>query len=1284
MSKRFLHRALSFASAVMLVLAPLTSGLTLAAPPAAPSEAPTTKPTANKLILFAADGMRPDKVETYASQGYLPIHQQIISDGVKGNNGLLQGFPPNTGVGWNTLATGTWPGEHGSTNNTFFRAGDSFNNRTSFATTGIVQADTIQQAAERAGKKIVSVEWVGSRTITPTLSGPVIDFRNFFSTRGVLAAPFDQAQQDGAAMFGVSYTVASFITATGWISAPVGDTTVTPMEVTMTVLSTFASQNPTRDFNLYIYDSVDDATDAYDKVLMLNATLSKTVPVSPTILGVNNWADIKLMGADGLIGTRAGQTAGFYTKLITLTADLSAFKIYFTSITRPNASCACDANFESTLTDMFPTSTAADFAPLEAGIIDEDTYVEQGLKWKDFHWPALTYILTTVQTDTNLLLLGNPVTDEFQHQFMGLVTPTDMDGTPNPYYDDAEGNGTPDGRLTEREGYIREAYIEADDTLGLGLTLMGSNTAVFSTSDHGFAPQWYAVNARKVLSDTTVTFTSTPVSLHPSGAADGSNCRGGASDFVKACWAGGTAQFYLNPALAASGSATATAVISAVVQAFTNLTDTVNTTATVTSTVLLKSQLRNVDGSDSLHPNRSGDVVVVLRPPYQYDAATLTQTIAFSHFFGQHGYMPDLVDIADNVNLHGSFFASGTGILSATTVSGVRAIDVAPTIAFLMGIPGPQNARGNILYNIFTNGNDWEEVSVLNISDYHGQLTPLTESPDPTLSGAASQLIGGAAHLKTWLDTYEAEMGSDLTIRLAGGDSVGATPPISAFFADTPTVDALNLMLLDYDGLGNHNFDRGQTHLREVLIPRSTFKYLSANLVFPTVMLPIFAQNSGTSTQQSYLPNLNVSALTSAPGFGYGWEPSVLISTSSGTLIGLVGFSNDDLPLLTSPAGVSPVRVTSSTLAVQNEANRLAGLGAEAVIAFGHLGATAGTVSNPTGELIDLADAVSGVDAIIGDHSNFQVISERSNGVLVTENLSRGIRLTRLKVVVDTTTNSVIYKTADFHRPWNIGVTPDAALVTMITDLANQLIPIFSTVIGNSGVYIPRADICGRPDGRLCESLVGDLTTDAMRLAYGVDFAVTNSGGLRADLTCPTVDIGTDFCPAYTAPPYPISRGQVLGVLPFGNYVVTLQVNGAELKSILENGFSFMPTANGRFPQVSGLCVSYDISNTVGTRVLSATEQLTDGSCGGPAVDFTTGATYTIAENDFMVNGGDGYPNFFSRSVSQNLMDQVLADHITALSAPGATTVFTPTIQGRIVCYASGVHNGGSCPIGGP
>ena len=116
----------------------------------------------------------------------------------------------------------------------------------------------------------------------------------------------------------------------------------------------------------------------------------------------------------------------------------------------------------------------------------------------------------------------------------------------------------------------------------------------------------------------------------------------------------------------------------------------------VTLRIMDKEELRNVDGSDSLHPNRSGDVAVVLKPPYQSDAGTAGQPVALSHFFGQHGYLPDYVDLANNINMHAVFVLGGPLINHRDNVKGLRAIDVAPTIAFLMDIPGPQNARGRI------------------------------------------------------------------------------------------------------------------------------------------------------------------------------------------------------------------------------------------------------------------------------------------------------------------------------------------------------------------------------------------------------------------------------------------------------------------------------------------------------------------------------------------------------------------------------------------------------------
>src|SRR6266542_3988359 len=115
------------------------------------------------LVLVSSDGMRPDLMNRYVAEGAMPTYAALRTAGVEGQNGMIQAFPPNTGVGWYTMATGTYPSEHGSTNNTFHRTGDTFSNRTSFSSSATLQADTLANAAERAGKKVAQIEWVGGR-----------------------------------------------------------------------------------------------------------------------------------------------------------------------------------------------------------------------------------------------------------------------------------------------------------------------------------------------------------------------------------------------------------------------------------------------------------------------------------------------------------------------------------------------------------------------------------------------------------------------------------------------------------------------------------------------------------------------------------------------------------------------------------------------------------------------------------------------------------------------------------------------------------------------------------------------------------------------------------------------------------------------------------------------------------------------------------------------------------------------------------------------------------------
>ena len=224
--------------------------------------------------MFASDGMRPDLMEKYAKAGFMPTYKQAHEEGRDRPNGMTQAFPPNTGVGWYTMATGAYPADHGSTNNTYFRAGDTFSNRTSFSAPGTLQADTIADAAERAGKKVAQIDWVGGAAAN--IQGPTVDFTNFFTNRGVLVGAADPVEAAGSAFFGVNYEDATLAAATGWTSVPAGDPAAAPQETTWSVpTSVFGCgvatppatcTNLNRTYNVYFYDSVVGGGAVYDHV----------------------------------------------------------------------------------------------------------------------------------------------------------------------------------------------------------------------------------------------------------------------------------------------------------------------------------------------------------------------------------------------------------------------------------------------------------------------------------------------------------------------------------------------------------------------------------------------------------------------------------------------------------------------------------------------------------------------------------------------------------------------------------------------------------------------------------------------------------------------------------------------------------------------------------------------------------------------------------------------------------------------------------------------------------
>ncbi|HEY9377300.1 MAG TPA: 5'-nucleotidase C-terminal domain-containing protein [Jiangellaceae bacterium] len=1196
-----------------------------------------TADRSDPVLLFAADGLRQDIVERYADDRGVPGFRELLRRGASARGGgMLTQAPPNTGAGWYTMATGAWPGVHGSTNNTFYINSQPFGNRTAAFDSGVLSAETIAQSAERGGKKVIQMEWAGGRN--GAINGPTVDFRTFLSGRGVttnFVSPSDRPALIAA--FGLQYDpadpeqTAPFVdhpvpAATGWSNVPASFSP--PLETRMRVLD-FGDDKYGLD--AYIYDSTDDSTTNYDRVLF---SRGKDGANKVADLAKGELADVKVT-IDG--GALDGLTAGMLVKVEELTADASRVRLFHTSVTRANASWprwpgepGFTGDFAEFVAQEFPTSTAGDFAVLEAGIVSEETYVEQGLYWEEAHHPLLRYMIETYQPD--LALVGYPVTDEFQHQFLGLVTRTVPNGSRNPAYDDVQLDGVRDGRVDEREGFIRRAYEGADTTMRLAQDLLGDPRKVntFVGSDHGFAPQFLAIDASKVLVD--LGLLSTPQT---------SNCRLGAGETIgkaKACWAGGTVQIYLNlsgrnptggglqqvPAEQAPG------VLAQIEEAFLKITDPNDWTGDgrpegwkVIDRVFTQAEARYIPNgrrstADMAHPTRTGDLVVFAYPPYQYDAATPGTLIAKSEFFGQHGYVPDVQDLRDNVNMRATFLAGGDDIARGRFT--VRSIDIAPTIAYLMRIPEPQHSQGRVLLEVLRGTNRVTPLTIIGLNDFHGQLDPTTMPID-----SINVSVGGASYLATMFDEEDANL-PGRALLLAGGDNVGASPPNSGLLDDEPAIDVENAWGLDATSYGNHEFDYG---LERLLMhqERANFPFLATNIV------------------------------EEATGEAPDWVTPSVVLRVNGVRVGVIGAALETTPELVSAGATAGLKFLPAAPNIEAESDRLRERGVRVQIVVIHEGTALGSNAVGTtpavpweGPIIPIAQALDDttVDAIVAGHTH-RVSNLMVGDILVTEGINAGASYSVMQLMVSG--GDVEWAGSATRIAKNLGVAQRPDVKAIVDDANARTAELRNQVIGT------QANDILRDPTRLNESEMGNMVADAMRGKYpGVDAALTNSGGLRADLVFTPPSAGEAAGE--------ITWGEVFAVLPFGNRTVILTLTGAQLEQAFLNGFS--PACNsaiatGRFPQISGLAVTYACNGT--TPVVTGMWRAPDGP-GGTLTPIGPGDTVRIVTNDFMYTGGDGYTVLAGGTdVAQpgDALLDIVVDYI------GANSPVNPAVEGRIV-----------------
>ena len=492
-------------------------------------------------------------------------------------------------------------------------------------------------------------------------------------------------------------------------------------------------------------------------------------------------------------------------------------------------------------------------------------------------------------------------------------------------------------------------------------------------------------------------------------------------------------------------------------------------------------------------------------------------------------------------------------------------------------------------------------LTILHTNDFHARFEPISkyDSSCSAEDNDAGECFGGSARLVTAV--AEARARSNNAILVDGGDQFQGTL-FYTYYKGALAAEFLNLLGYDAMTVGNHEFDDGPEVLRGFV---------------DTVNFPVLMSNADISGE-----DLLAGAI----------DRSTIIERG-GERIGLIGLTPQNTDELASPG--PNVIFTPPADAVQAEVDRLTAEGVNKIIVLSHSG---------YGVDIAVAEATTGVDVIVGGHSNTYLGDDEDAAGLyptmvgdtaIVQAYAYGKFLGELNVTFDD--DGVITEASGEAIIIDGTVAEDAAAVARIAEAAAPLEEIRNRVVAETaGPLTGDRAVC-----RAMECDLGNLIADAMlaRVAdQGIDVALMSSGGIRAD-----IDAGE------------VTMGEVLTVLPFQNTLSTFQISGETLLAALENAASQHEDGAGRFLQVSGMTYAIDLSMEPGSRI-------SDVMIGGEALDM--GKTYGVASNNFVRNGGDGFSMFRD---AQNAYDfgpdvaEVVSEYLAATGA------YVPYTDGRII-----------------
>lgn len=474
------------------------------------------------------------------------------------------------------------------------------------------------------------------------------------------------------------------------------------------------------------------------------------------------------------------------------------------------------------------------------------------------------------------------------------------------------------------------------------------------------------------------------------------------------------------------------------------------------------------------------------------------------------------------------------------------------------------------------------------------------------------------------------------------GDVFSGTLYFNKFLGQAD-LEFMNLMGYDIMTFGNHEFDLGSSaeghKALADFVKGAQFPFVSSNVNF---------------SQDANLQGLFSDLISSEPADGKIYNG--IIKEVNGEKVGFFGLTTAETASISSPGKVTFEDYLDEA---EKAVKAFEGMGINKIVAVTHIGYD----DNPNVDNdLNLAAQVDGIDVIVGGHSHTQlnapvVVEADETGAakdptVIVQAGQYNNYLGTLDVQFDEA-GKVVGHAGQLIKIADKAEDPEAAV--LLEKYSSQIEELKNTEIGAetlAALENPRTsgDSTG-PSVRKNETALGNLITDGMlakakQYNSNVIMALQNGGGIRAG-----IDAG------------PITVGEVITVLPFGNTLATMEVTGAELKEAFEISVGQYPAENGGFLHVSGAKVKFDSTKPAGERIVSI--EYTNEQ--GTYTEIQDNQTYTIATNAFTAKGGDGYTVFAKAYQEGRVTDLGLsdwenfADHLSSLGT------IKPAEEGRII-----------------